>query len=88
MGSEIIVVLAPAGMLLLAFLAYRGVKGPHRPYPVVTLVLTVALATYFTVQAKSHYITWFFILTALFGVPIGALAHLARWAVGLHGSRT
>ncbi len=88
MGSEIIVVLVPVGMMLLAFLVYRSVEGPRRPYPVVTLILTVAFAIYFTVQAKSHYFTWFFIFTSLFGLPIGALAHLAKWAVGLRGSRT
>jgi uncharacterized membrane protein len=81
MGSEIIVVLVPIGIVILLFLLYRIVRGPDRPYPAVVLALTLAAAGYMTLGAQNHRLDWFFIWFTLLVVPIGAAAHALRWLV-------
>jgi uncharacterized membrane protein len=85
MGSEIIVLLVPIGIVILLFLSYRIVRGPDRAYPAVSLIAAMSIAGYLTAGARNHYLDWFFIWFTLAVVPLGIAAHALRWAVRRKG---
>jgi hypothetical protein len=79
-GSEVVVIFVPLGVLLFWLLAYRVARGPERIYPVAALVTSAAAAAYIASQERGGYVVWFLIWFALVSVPIGAAAHIARWS--------
>ena len=80
-GSEIIVFLVPVGVCLLLFLAYRIIRGPLRIYPASALVVALVWAGYLTSQEQNHYLDWFFIWFTLVLIPVGTIAHAAKWLI-------
>ena len=80
-GSEIIVFLVPVGLCLLLFMSYRTIRGPLRVYPASALAIALAWAGYLTAQMQNHYLDWFFILFTLVLIPVGAIAHAAKWLI-------
>ena len=80
-GSEIIVFLVPVGFCLLLFLGYRIIRGPLRIYPTSALVVALAWAGYLTSQQQNHYFDWFFISFTFVLIPVGTIAHVAKWLI-------
>jgi hypothetical protein len=80
-GSEAIVLFIPLGAVLLAVMAYRSARGPERIYPLVAFAVTLGAAGYIAYQQPSGFVMWFLIAFALISLPVGALAHFARWIV-------